>query len=176
MCPGPGVSPGLGVYPARGVYRRSGKGEIAISDLRGRPRRRKGVFSVNGLLSSFKGIIVVTVDGLIRLRDGLPWFSSSSCVASSVSRMRHGLTFPSCCRSFSGEIERWRPPLNFLVGEPGSMTSLNWIECALFAGLRLTRDRDRLAGVRDLAPNFPTIGDMKLWRPLNGLIGEEMRY
>ena len=48
------------------------------------------------------------------------------------------------------------------------------MECALFAGLRLTRDRDRLAGVRDL--DFPTIGDIQLWRPANGLIGDEIRY
>lgn len=147
-----------------------------MSDLRGRPRRRIGVFSASGLLSSFKGIIVVTVEGSIRLRDGLPRFSSSSSwVASRVRRMRHGLTFPSC-KSFSGDMDLWRPPLNFIVGEPGSMTSLNWIECALFAGLRLTRDRDRLAGVRDLEFILPTMGDMKLWRPLKGLIGEEIRY
>lgn len=95
-----------------------------MSDFRGRPRRFKGVFSFNGLLSSFNGIIVVVVEGFNRLRDGLPRFSSSSsCVASSVSRMRHGLTFPSC--SFSGESDLCRPPLNFIVGDPGSMTSLN---------------------------------------------------
>lgn len=56
------------------------------------------------------------------------------------------------------------------------MTSLNWIECALFVGLRLTRGRgrgrDRLAGVCD----FPTIGDIQLWRPANGFIGDEIKY
>jgi hypothetical protein len=48
------------------------------------------------------------------------------------------------------------------------------MECALFAGLRLARGRGRgrFAGVRDLA----TIGDIQLWRPAKGLIGDEIKY
>lgn len=83
--------------------------------------------------------------------------------------MRHGLTFPSV-GNFSGESDRWRPS-SFIVGDPGSTTSSKRIECALFAGLRLTRDR--LAGVRS---RVELAGDRKLWRPTNGFIGDEIRY
>ena len=97
---------------------------------------------------------------------------SSSCVASSVTRIRHGLELPSA--SFAGDKDLCRPLVkSFTADETGSKTSSNRTECALLDGLLMRCLPLTEPGVcmsRKLA------GDMDICRPLKGFVGEERRY
>lgn len=135
----PGVgSFSFGVFPGLPLI---GEGLAAFrSDFRGLPLR---LFSEGGFpSSSLRGILVVIVEGLSFFR-GLPWkFSfSSSCSASTVTRILHGLRLPSDC-ILVGEMDRGR--LGDFGGSTMSSKRRVW---ALLLGLRLG-SRSFLRGVR----------------------------
>lgn len=156
----PGVCPGL---PLLGVALCSW-----MSDLRGRPLRFFAD-SCDTSSVSFNGTLVVVVAVLNLLRAALPLlFISSSCSASTVTLIRHGLRLLSDC-SFEGDKEEPCPPRAFFEGVD-FIRSSSRKECVVFVGLVL--GRGLLRGVW----NLDLDGVYQLRRPGTGLTGAgEMR-
>lgn len=119
------------------------------------------------------------VPDLNLLRATLPLlFISSSCSASTVTLIRHGLTLLSDC-SFEGD----KDPCRFFRGVDFSMRSSRRKECEVFVGLALGRGLLRgvwyLEGVNQLrrpGTGRTGAGEMRYWRSAGGArtSGEEL--